>query len=234
MYWHLVADSKAVFFSNYDVGRREEPVLRMGTGGSEEQRKLRSQQVRGQLSWPSLTTASISRRPKSLLNPTINVLETAWRAPCTGELHVGISWPWEEQVWCRQAGRGGEELPPVTARNLLTKCYNFFTMVRSENESFSANQKGKLWGLDQWESRLWQVYPLWQGTGRLEIAVPLGSFDGPAPGTAGFLGYLVDRKPTCWYPATNEIGEQGLIQYQLVLPGYMDTINVLTNTKNRS
>ena len=39
---------------------------------------------------------------------------------------------------------GGEELPPVTARNLLTKCYNFFTMVRSENESFSANQKGKL------------------------------------------------------------------------------------------
>ena len=106
MYWHLVADSKAVFFSNYDVGRREEPVLRMGTGGSEEQRKLRSQQVRGQLSWPSLTTASISRRPKSLLNPTINVLETAWRAACTGELHVGISWPWEEQVWCRQACRG--------------------------------------------------------------------------------------------------------------------------------
>ena len=59
----------------------------------------------------------------------------------------------------------------------------------------------------------------------------------PSPGHGRLpriLGGQWTGNPLVGIRQQTKLGEQGLIQYQLVLPGYMDTINLLTNTKNRS
>ena len=119
-------------------------VPRMGMGGSGEQRKLRSQQVRGQLSWPSVPDHSGSffhllaslqyTARRVLLSPRDPGLESS-RPGCL-ESSTWVFLGLERNryaVLCRLPG-------PGVTRNLLTKCYNFFTMTRQCRHWDSAGQ----------------------------------------------------------------------------------------------
>ena len=184
-----VADTKAEFGLQLRLREREGRVLRMGMGGSGEQRKLRSQQVRGQLSWPSQTAASNCPRLLTQFTQSLCFVVSQERYWLESSRP---GWWWAPHGYflalrgtgtrCRQPAQG-------VTRNLLTKCYNFFTMPRQSGHwDSSGKSEGRAVTWCPITVKRSLLFSDWKKeAGRLEIAEQLRRCQGPKRGQVPWI-----------------------------------------------